>query len=63
MWNVGNDNLRIRELHHYLIEEELLLLVPVLGDVTLRIHYEYSRAFQLLRLMCLTCFHMGYNRS
>ena len=63
MWNVGIDSLRIRELRHCLVEEELLLLVPVLGDAILRIHYEYSRAFQLLRLMCLTCFHMGYNRS
>ena len=60
MWSVGNDSLRIRELHHCLVEEVLLPLIRVLDDAILRIRYEYSQVFLRLRLMCLTCFHMGY---
>ena len=39
MWNVGNDSLHIRELHHYLIVVERTPLVPVLDGVVLHNHF------------------------
>ena len=61
MWSVGNDNLHIRGLRHYLVGVERIPLVPVLDGVVLHNHFLCSQAFRPLHQVCLTCFHKDYS--